>query len=335
MTVSDDGYFIGTVGLFNSLRLTGNNQPVVVIDLGLTVAQRELLSNVCEVRPPPVGLEGRLPVFIKATLGLLGLQGTVALIDSDMIVTSALGSILDEASAGRICAFVDEPVRDRQFPEWAEALELRAELRPQPYVNSGFLALEADRWSGLLRRWWELSARISAERSRLPQIAPDRFALAFGFPEQDVLNAILMSETPTEEIFFLRGALAPTPLENPSTRVLDRQQLICANGTVRAILLHHLWHPKPWSRPSAATRLYFGAYVDLLARVLTADDVPLRLRSGDIPLWLRDGPAGRLTRGALYRAGQIARRGLRHVPQVGEGPIRRIARAIVPPERHG
>ena len=43
-TVSNDPFFLGTVALFNSLHVTGNTGTFVVLDAGLTAAQRELLA---------------------------------------------------------------------------------------------------------------------------------------------------------------------------------------------------------------------------------------------------------------------------------------------------
>ena len=37
-TMGDAGYFLGIVALINSLRLTGNHEPVTVLDLGMTPA---------------------------------------------------------------------------------------------------------------------------------------------------------------------------------------------------------------------------------------------------------------------------------------------------------
>ena len=42
--VADERYFLGAVGLINSLRLVGHDEPVYLLDCGLTDAQRELLA---------------------------------------------------------------------------------------------------------------------------------------------------------------------------------------------------------------------------------------------------------------------------------------------------
>ena len=42
--VADERYFLGAVGLINSLRLVGHTEPIFLLDCGLTAAQRELLA---------------------------------------------------------------------------------------------------------------------------------------------------------------------------------------------------------------------------------------------------------------------------------------------------
>ena len=43
--VADERYFLGAVGLVNSLRLVGHAEPIYLLDCGLTDAQRELLGR--------------------------------------------------------------------------------------------------------------------------------------------------------------------------------------------------------------------------------------------------------------------------------------------------
>jgi hypothetical protein len=51
-TVSDHRFFLGTVALRNSLRLIGNGGEVVVLDVGLTATEREMLSDHATVFAP-------------------------------------------------------------------------------------------------------------------------------------------------------------------------------------------------------------------------------------------------------------------------------------------
>ena len=43
--VADSRYFPGAVGLVNSLRLVGHREPILVLDTGLTDAQRPCSSR--------------------------------------------------------------------------------------------------------------------------------------------------------------------------------------------------------------------------------------------------------------------------------------------------
>ena len=114
-TVSDRNYFLGTVALFNSLRLTGNLQPVVVLDMGFTERQRALLSEHAKVIDPPE--HPTHPFLLKPYPSLCDLSGTAIVIDSDVIVTGSLDEIFSAAEDGFICAFPDGPeTRTRWFP---------------------------------------------------------------------------------------------------------------------------------------------------------------------------------------------------------------------------
>jgi hypothetical protein len=142
-TIADARFFPGLVALLNSLRLTGNDGELVVLDRGLSPAQRQALEGhvrLVEIPDPPDGS----PALLKAYPHMLGETGTIVLVDSDMVVGRDLGDIAELAAAGKICAFPDPvPHRGRWFAEWHEALELRAPLRQGTYLNAGFLALSA------------------------------------------------------------------------------------------------------------------------------------------------------------------------------------------------
>ena len=99
-TVTTADYFIGLVALLNSLRLTGHQQELVVLDDGLTPAQRERLEpHVTLVELP--GFDPGLPVLKKTFPDLLSPAGVVTQIDTDMIVT---GSLDAPARPGRVGA---------------------------------------------------------------------------------------------------------------------------------------------------------------------------------------------------------------------------------------
>lgn len=292
-TISDADYFPGTVALVNSLRLTGHEQGIVVLDRGLTQRQRDTLASCADVveLPPSAPSDSYL---VKPYPALLDVDGVVTLIDSDMIVTSSLQPILDHAASGRICAFPNHPsALWRSFPEWLELFELRTTLRKQPYLNAGFVAMSVDRWPTFLQRWWSACTAI-----------PDRLA-SLDDPEplaqldQDALNAILMSEIPEKSVEILPSY----EWHLGRVELVDESTLLCvANGTQQP-LLHtprtpKVWQASGWRHVEPSTR----TYVTLMPRVLFASDVPIRLMPSDVPLWVRPGRLARISAAVLAAA---------------------------------
>jgi hypothetical protein len=198
-------------------------------------------------------------------------------------------------------------VRHRCFPEWEETLALGSPLYPNIYVNSGFVAFSSDHRPHLLERWREVCELIPPSEmwgSQSPFQAPD----------QDALNALLMSEIPREALALLAEAEATF---GGDITVEDLETLTCkVNGEPKTIL-HYLDSPKPWER-SGWLRLASTDYVRLMRRLLFAADVPLRLGPDQVPLWLRPGVGGELTLRAL---GSANRRGIWFAYQV-PGPLR-------------
>jgi hypothetical protein len=82
--VADERYFLGLVGMLNSLRLLGQREPVYVLDAGLTRDQRELLVPHATV----VAGDGAAAPWLAKTLAPMRHPAEVmVLIDADMIVT--------------------------------------------------------------------------------------------------------------------------------------------------------------------------------------------------------------------------------------------------------
>ena len=303
-TIADAGYFPGLVALLNSLRLTGNKDELVVLDLGLSSGQRSALDGHVRIVETPDPLEGR-PMLLKAYPHILGETGTIVLIDSDMVVGRDLGDIAGLAAAGKICAFPDPvPHRGRWFEEWHETLELRAPLRKGTYVNAGFLALSTEHHPALLGRWWELCHRIPREQHFA------RAELAFWAGDQDVLNALLRSEVPEEALAELPGEEEAYPDELLAAEIVDRATLHCEVDGTRLAILHYALGPKAWER-RAPVRLRDDAYVRLLPRLLFEDDVAVQLSPSDVPFWLRPTKQARAFVGSLDKAHGAAR-GLAH-----------------------
>lgn len=300
VTVTDAAYFLGTVALVNSLRLTGNAGPVVVVDAGLSAPQRERLSAACDVRPARGMGDDVIPLYLKPSVAELGLDGLVVLLDSDMIVTGRLEPLCGPAEGGRLCAFADSDA-GRRFDEWRPALGIEAPLREQAYVNTGFLAFRIDRWARTMARWQRLCDEGHDLRPAIPwgADAPELIVSEpFLWGDQDILNAILMSETPADSIHVLPPELVGVPHwphYAKGAKLVDRRTLrVTENGTPLAVL--HYWdHPKPWL-PAARSQLAFAAYVESMARLLAADDVAIRLPSSAVPEWLRSGLVGQLSR---------------------------------------
>ena len=125
------------------------------------------------------------------------LPGSVIVIDSDMIVTGPSTTSSRLPAKGKSVRIPDFPaVRGRWFPEWHETLGLRAPLRPDVYVNTGLVAFSTVHWPHLLERWREACELIPSREmwgSRSP----------FNAPDQDALNALLMSEIPREALALL------------------------------------------------------------------------------------------------------------------------------------
>jgi hypothetical protein len=316
-TISDHRFFPGAIALLNSLRLTGNAGELVVLDAGLTPIERELLSDHATVFAPPQQIEGN-PVLMKAYPHLLEPSGIVVLIDSDMIVTGSLDHVRDIAREGKICAYPDPPeTRKRWFAEWHEVLELRAPLRREVCVNSGFLAFSTDRWPDLLGRWWEVCELI-------PATEVFGAGTSFNAGDQDALNALLMSEIPREGL-----ALLPEAEEafGGDARVEDVETLTCTSAGRQTKVLHYVDRPKPWER-SGWLRLAATGYVRLMRRLLFAPDVPLRLDPGQLPLWLRPSLGGELALRSLGAANRAIVWSSHKAPRPLQERLRRMRRRL-------
>jgi len=300
-TVTDGRFFPGVAALVNSLRLQGHADDVVVGDLGLAPEQRARMAQGAEVRPVPPELGGVATLY-KA-FAPRGADGVVVVIDSDMVVTRPLHDVVASARAGRICLLVDETQPHRFFPEWSELFGLRAPLVEDRYLNAGFLALDTAHHPGLFDRWWQACSAIPAGSTRVDGA---HWQSPTGDADQDALNALLMSEVPREVLDTRWTQQVADVL--PRVRVEDVRSLRCALDGRPTTVLHHTGGPKPWQR-EAWMRVRANAYVRLLPRLLLADDVPVRLRPDELPLWLHDGPAGATALRLLDRQNAAVRAG--------------------------
>jgi hypothetical protein len=324
-TVSDDRFFVGTIALLNSLRLTGNVGELVVCDAGLSAGSRTILSKCCTVVTPRAAAETEA-VLLKPFPHFVGATGLVAVLDSDLIVTDSLEEILDEARAGRIAAFPDKQ-HSRQFSEWTELLSLPMPLRRQPYVNAGFVAFSTVAWPSLLRRWWETCVIVGRYREverRLGRGPDTSRPESFAYPDQDALNALLMSEFPADALALADPLAAPLTNDREHVATVDVETLRCVHRGQVTLILHHTGGPRPWERRAWVGR-YYEAFVKLLPRVLLREDVPVRLRRRDLPFWLWGGPISAISLPILHAAARAMRTVVTHLPA---GPRARIRAAI-------
>ena len=320
-TVADERFFPGAVCLLNSLRLSGNDAELVILDAGLTSSQRRRLeAHARLVTPTSDALAQHL--LLKSFPHALDPRGTVVVIDSDMIVTRPLDPVLEQVERGMVCMFADiEDQRQRFIPEWEEAFGLEAPLRRQNYMNAGFIALSTNHHPDLLRRYWELCHRIPPEGTLVGGGGYDQ---PFWGGDQDAINALLMSEVDSEAVVELPQEEGPSPELLHDVKILDRQTLACELRGHRPYLLHYWGGPKPWAR-NAWLRVSRDAYVRLMKRVLFAQDAPVPMDPRELPLWLRPGPLGGATLAVLSAANRVARRLLKLVPAE---PRRRFARTV-------
>ena len=310
-TVADSGFFPGVVALLNSLRLTGNDAPLVVVDAGLTASERSRLTKHTRLVPlpedSPLG-----PHAAKPYAARLQDTGVAVLIDSDMIVTKRLDPYVALAQEGPICLFPDHrSARGRQCAEWSEVLGLRAPLRRRMYMNSGFVCLSVDHQRDFLARWSELSALIPVDQGFTTPAAP------FYALDQDVLNALIASEVAHDAVVELPADEEVYWDELRDVEILDRDTLESRFRGGAPAILHYSFRPKPWER-AAWVRVVDDAYVRLLPRVLFADDVALRLDPAEFPTWVRPGRGAR----AVVRALDAGHRSVKAAIAATPAPLR-------------
>jgi hypothetical protein len=302
-TVSDAGFFAGTVALLNSLHRNADGLPLTVLDRGLTTSQRRLLESHCEV---VTGGRDRHGYLSKLEAPLLHARRSpddaVVLVDSDVVVVGPVTEPLGAAAHGSVFAFAEPNHPERWFAEWTELFDLRAPLRRATSVNAGFVAFSPGRVPGLLERWEDLCELIAQRAATLPSWDELRGTRAdpLWLSDQDALNALLVSEVPEGRVVLgARLALAMTPPELVETTVVDRETWACERQGTPVMLLHGVGLRKPW-QPAAARELRRTAYLGALRRFLTGPDLAVRVPEHELVPWLRPGPRGTATRWTLH-----------------------------------
>jgi len=293
-TITDERFFVGTVGMLNSLRLMGHEQRVVVLDCGLSERQRDLLGSECELVTLP---EARAtnPTLFKPYANLLRPRGLVVVLDSDLIITRPLDAVLEAASNGHICACAD-PESGRWFAEWEQLFGLPRAPRHQRYVSSGFVAFSVEYWPDLLPRWWDFCQRIRSYPTIFHGASDSPTAQA----DQDALNAILMSEWPEETLAMQPQEVQPSMKQlRWHVRLLDIDTLSCSLHGWPVTLVHPPDKTKPFER-QWWTDQGRSPYPALLRRLLVGQDVRVRVARDDVPIWIRPGRLGAVVTRNLY-----------------------------------
>lgn len=293
-TICNEPFFPGLVALLNSLRIIGHNDPLVVLDLGMSHSQRARLEPHAIVVDVPMTAMAHATTF-KAFPSFLDPRGVVVIIDSDMIVTRSLADPIDLASKGKICVFPDHHSQaERRFEEWESAFELKGPLRQQPYVNSGFIALSTECWPDFLQRFWEVCQLVPPDARMIGESQNNPFWGA----DQDALNALLMSEVAPDAIELLPAAHEVYPDRLTRTRIIHSFTLECRIHGEQPAILHYSMAPKAWDR-KGWVRVRRDAYVRLFPRIVCGNDARLRMEPKELPLWLRPGLIGKTTLAGL------------------------------------
>jgi glycosyltransferase involved in cell wall biosynthesis len=287
--------------MVNSLRLLGYDQRVTVLDRGLSKHQQDLLAAECDLVVVPHTYASN-PTLFKPFAHLTHPHGVIILLDSDLIVARTLDLIIEAAISGQVCACAD-PESERWFAEWERIFDLPCRPRRQTYINAGFLAFSVEHWPHLLPRWWSLCQRISSH----PTIYEGAvWESPTSQADQDVLNAILMSEVPAECITVLPQETQPTVTETLEGEVelLDLEELSCSLRGRPVTLVHITGKTKPWELRGWS---WIGRhlYPTFLRRLLIGEGVRIQVSHSDVPVWFRRGNIGRLTMQALSSVNRL------------------------------
>ena len=295
--VADERYFLGAVAMINSLRARGHDEPVFLLDCGLTAAQRRVLAPQVSFVEAPSGVN---PFLLTAMAPLAHPAETMVLIDTDMIVNARLDQPIAQAADGFVVAF--RTSYERWLAEWAILLEL-GELRPGPYLSGGLVLLGGERRIAILRKLESLFYFVDLDFSsrKLPPYPSDYPFVAL---DQDVLNAVLATREYDELRVALEHRLAPNQPFAGLELEAHGERCAYADGT-RPFVVHHL-AAKPWQRPMPSS-----VFSRLLVHYLSGPDLAIRLPTRAVPSWLRAGPRGRLTRLAIDTRDRVGWR-LRH-----------------------
>jgi hypothetical protein len=273
--VSSELYFLGAVGMINSLRHVGHDEPIYVLDCGLTPEHRSLIEREATVvaappEIPPTLLKTFVPSQIPADVRIL--------IDADMIATRRLDELIEAAAGGRVVA--GGTGMDRFRPEWEELLSI-GPMRPLPYVSSALVLLGGELGSEVLAIVDDKHQLVDYELSCWSRNVAD-YPLVHA--DQDLINAALCARAADDQVVVFDPRLSASPPFS-ELRLVEVDSLHCAydDGT-EPYVVHH-WLAKPWVEET-----HHGVYSQLLRRLLIGDDVALKVGADELPLRFRRGP---------------------------------------------
>jgi hypothetical protein len=305
-TVANAPYFLGTVALLNSLRRVGEAGSLVVVDCGLTEAQRELLSSEATVVDSEAGLH---PVLQKAKGPFACPAKVMVFIDADILVTRSLDPIVRHAQTGRVVVFEDSGNPDRYFTEWS-SLGL-GEVPRRPYVNSGLFGFSWETADVLLPLFLQMQQSVDVSSTFKAGGSP---SYPLYFADQDLLNVLLCTHF-DDRTTRLDRRLAPFPPFDGVELVVGEQTLCRYSDGVVPFTLHHTYR-KPWLaslEPNIYSRLFTILMSDPDACLpMNPRDLPLRLtnrRLAPVDRWRATGQhaAHVRLRGKLKLRPRIAR----------------------------
>ncbi|HEX6116094.1 MAG TPA: hypothetical protein VFY99_03270 [Solirubrobacterales bacterium] len=273
-TVADARYFLGAVGLINSLRLVGHDEPIHVLDIGLTERQRELLDAEVNLIEGPAEIPGNL---LKGIAPRRHPASSMVLADADVIVTRRLADLIDSAADGNALAFGTG--MERSMPQWGELLG--GDVRPTPYLCSALVFCGGSLGDEIVRVLDDHAGDVDWELTYWRQNVDE---YPYVHADQDLMNAALSTRADPTRVTELDGRLLASP-PFAGLRVEDERTLRCAYADGSEPLGIHHWNAKPWLE-----RTHHGVYSRLLRRLLVGPDVAIRVPDDQIPLRLRTGP---------------------------------------------
>jgi hypothetical protein len=209
-------------------------------------------------------------------------------LDSDVIVIRNLRELMETVAAGKIVVFEDG-LATRTYPEWSTILGTPP-IRQRTYVNFGHFGIPYRWFTKLIPMLRDIAERID---TRETFVGFGKHEHPLYFADQDVFNALLASLVPASAVVTLPFDYAPHwPFGGVS--IVDARSLACrSRGGLQPFLLHNILN-KPWLVPTRRT-----VYSDLLARLLSGDDLAVRIPSRLVPIRFR---YSRLSRADQWRA---------------------------------